>query len=491
MDRRRFIRQAAAYGGSVATAGGVEPAAAQTQVTHHLVLTARDLGAGNGKGDDGAILTAAIERSFGTLASSQSTTPITIDFGDGQNVYNLQSPIVVQQNHIRLVGNGAVLSCRGDHAIVGAHADSANILFGFQVSGFTLKGQLQGDAILIRSGSQCAVEGIRNYGKIDGALVHFTGVTSSRSRDIKSDGEFGSSCRHVIRESVYEKTRGQFVNCIANAHDDLLGYACTGAGAFLAESDAFSLSGDFEVCAGPGVDVLNCRFGTLSIYAEKNGQAASKIAADTPDDIRIRSAQGKLISRSSNITIFQTVCGGEWVAGIVPNSVHIAGADECLIIANALAGNMRIERGSIRNTLGAQARFIGQLLDEGTGTIDLMNGLISRSPIGYRKGAGGSVVQSGGKSTTVTLNTLSGEVAIHPAPLAARSEVLFRLTNNQIEPDDEISVWRKSGGTGGAYTLRVDSVANGSCVIVLENRSSATLAEQVIIGFAIRKAAAN
>src|SRR5690606_9185272 len=121
------------------------------------------------------------------------------------------------------------------------------------------------------------------------------------------------------------------------------------------------------------VDLLNCRFGTVSIYTEKNGQSASKIALDTPDDVRIRSAQGELISRSSNIMVVQTVCGGEAVAGVVPNNVHIAGGDECLIVANSLAGNVRIEPGSMRNYIGMQARFIGQLLDEGTGTVDLTN----------------------------------------------------------------------------------------------------------------------
>jgi hypothetical protein len=403
----------------------------------------------------------------------------------------------VQQNNVRLVGSGAVLLCHGNNAIVGSHNASPNILFGFYVSGFTLQGRLQSDAIVIRSGSQCKIEGIRNYAQIEGAIVHFIGVMSSHSSNIKSDGEFGSSCRHIIRESVYEKTRGQFANCIANTHDDLLGYKCTGAGAFLAESDAFSLSGDFEVCQGPGVDLLNCRFGTVSIYAEKNGQSASNTAFDTPDDIRIRSAPGELINRSSNIMVFQTICGGEAVAGAVPNSVHVTGGDECLIVANSLAGNVRIEPGSMRNHIGVQARFVGQLLDEGTSTVDLTNtsargSYISSGPsLGYGQGTVGSVRQKDRKSASVTLNALSGEIVTCPSFLPTGGEVLFKLANSQIEADDEVSVWRKSGGTNGVYTLRIDGVAPGSCLVALGNRSSMDLAEAVTIGFAVRKAMPN
>jgi hypothetical protein len=69
--------------------------------------------------------------------------------------------------------------------------------------------------------------------------------------------------------------------------------------------------------------------------------------------------------------------------------------------------------------------------------------------------------------------------------------VLFKLANSQIEADDEVSVWRKSGGTNGVYTLRIDGVAPGSCLVALGNRSSMDLAEAVTIGFAVRKAMPN
>jgi hypothetical protein len=91
MDRRRFFRHVASYSsGAVVIGAGGEPAVAQGEATLPLVLTASSLGAtGNGRGDDGARLTAAIEERFGTLANRQSFTPVTIDFGDGRNVYKI------------------------------------------------------------------------------------------------------------------------------------------------------------------------------------------------------------------------------------------------------------------------------------------------------------------------------------------------------------------------------------------------------------------
>jgi hypothetical protein len=385
--RRRLLRSAALIvGGAVCGSAAVQamqPAPAPTApslsgtsqigVGTGQVITARSLGArGDGTGDDGAILTAAIERMAGTLASSQSRSPIVIEFGDSRFVYRLVTPIVVQQNHICLSGNGAVLQCAGQSAIIGDHDAAANILFGFQVCGFVLHGSTAGDAIVIRSGSQCKVENIRNYATVGGAIVALQGTISSQTRSIKSDGELGAACWSLVREAIYEKTRGRHFNCIANRHEDLLGYYCAGAGVLLDESDAFHIAGDFEKCRGPGVDLLNSRFGTVSIYTEVNGQGATLRGDDTPDDIRIRSADGTLISRSSNILVTQTVSGGAQVRGASPNSVHIMNADECLIVHNFLGGNIRIEPGSKRNNVGMQARFIGQFIDQGEGTVSML-----------------------------------------------------------------------------------------------------------------------
>jgi hypothetical protein len=345
---------------------------AQSLAPEAQIITARSLGAaGDGTGDDGAVLTAAIRSLVGTLATHQSTTPLCIDFGDGRFVYNLQTPIVVQQNHVRLRGEGAILQCNSAHAIVGDHASSANILFGVGIHGFTLKGRIAGDAIVIKSGSQCNVTDIRNYASIAGSIVAFLSVLSSRTRAIKSDGEFGATCRSILREDVYEKTPGHFFNCIANRHEDLLGYGCSGAAVHLNESDAFVIEGDFENCDGPAADLLNSRFGTISIYTEVNGQRASNAGSDTADDIRIRSAPGKLISRSSNIIISQTMCGGAQVQGRTPNNVHIVSGDECLIVNSFVGGNIAIEAGSRRNRVGLQGRFSGKLIDRGQQTISI------------------------------------------------------------------------------------------------------------------------
>jgi hypothetical protein len=320
--------------------------------------------------DHGALLTAALEARFATLATFQSRSPVEIWFGDSRYTYNLETPIYVQQNYIRLRSEGAILQCSGTNAIIASYDGSGNILFGVEISGFTLKGTVGDDAIIIQSGSQCEVNNIRNYATVGLAVVHFQGTISSRTSAIKSDNELGG-CYNVIRETILEKTPTHYFNCIANKHEGVLAYETTSAGASFNESDSFYIAGDFEACDGPGVDVLNGRFGTIAIYAEVNGQAATGAGTDVPGDIRIRSAGGTLFSRSLSMTVAGSKCSGQLVNALTPNNVHILGGDDCLIVGNDFGGNMRIDAGSSRNTVGVQSRWIGTLTNSGSDTINM------------------------------------------------------------------------------------------------------------------------
>ena len=109
--------------------------------------------------------------------------------------------------------------------------------------------------------------------------------------------------------------------------------------------------------------------------------------------------------------------------------------------------------------------------------------------IGYIGGTSPAVTQATSKATGVTLNRLGGAITTNAAALAATTDVSFTLTNSTIGVDDQITVWRKSGGTAGAYAVSVDSVAAGSCVITLRNKSGGSLSEAPVIGFTVIKAA--
>lgn len=116
---------------------------------------------------------------------------------------------------------------------------------------------------------------------------------------------------------------------------------------------------------------------------------------------------------------------------------------------------------------------------------------VSKFGIGYRtgSGSGGTVTQATSKSTGVTLNTACGRITMNAAALAATTKVAFTLTNSLIEAVDIILINIASGNTASAYKVQVDSVAAGSCVIVLHNESLGLLSEAVVLNFAILKGA--
>lgn len=111
----------------------------------------------------------------------------------------------------------------------------------------------------------------------------------------------------------------------------------------------------------------------------------------------------------------------------------------------------------------------------------------SSGGVGYATGAGGTITQATSKSTGVTLNRPVGQITTNNAALAAGAVVLFTVTNSTVAVGDVIVIQRASGGTAGAYFMYVDSVANGSFVVSLQNGSGGSLSEAVTLSFAVLK----
>lgn len=107
--------------------------------------------------------------------------------------------------------------------------------------------------------------------------------------------------------------------------------------------------------------------------------------------------------------------------------------------------------------------------------------------IGYATGAGGTVTQATSKSTAVTLNTVTGQVTMNAAALAADTTVSFTLTNSAIAATDLVVLNHLSGGTAGAYTLNAQAAA-GSASVNVRNITAASLSEAIVIAFAVIKA---
>lgn len=110
--------------------------------------------------------------------------------------------------------------------------------------------------------------------------------------------------------------------------------------------------------------------------------------------------------------------------------------------------------------------------------------------IGYGTGAGGIVTQATNKSTGATLNTVSGQITMNGAALAAAAEVSFTLTNSAVAATDVVMVSIASGATAGAYSVQCDAVAAGSCRISVGNRSTGSLSEAIVLNFVVIKSVA-
>lgn len=108
--------------------------------------------------------------------------------------------------------------------------------------------------------------------------------------------------------------------------------------------------------------------------------------------------------------------------------------------------------------------------------------------IGYIIGNGGNVTQVTSKSTGVLLNKPCGRITMTADALAAGATVSFVLTNSSIAATDLLILNHSSGGTAGAYALTAQCGA-GKATITVRNLGSASLAEAIVIGFAVHKAA--
>jgi len=106
---------------------------------------------------------------------------------------------------------------------------------------------------------------------------------------------------------------------------------------------------------------------------------------------------------------------------------------------------------------------------------------------GYTTGSGGVVTQLTSKSTGVTLSKPTGQITLNNAALAADTTVSFTLTNTVIEANDILILNHISTGSAGSYLLNAGSAA-GSATINVRNITTGSLAEAIVIAFAVIKA---
>lgn len=93
------------------------------------------------------------------------------------------------------------------------------------------------------------------------------------------------------------------------------------------------------------------------------------------------------------------------------------------------------------------------------------------------------------KTTSVTLNKLTGQITTTNDALASGASVSFTLNNTLIGLTDFPSVVIGSGATSGAYAAFVSTVGSGSCTVSIRNISGGSLSEAITLNFMLFKGA--
>lgn len=111
--------------------------------------------------------------------------------------------------------------------------------------------------------------------------------------------------------------------------------------------------------------------------------------------------------------------------------------------------------------------------------------------IGYETGAGGSITQQTSRTTSVTLNTITGTITTSSASLAAEATADFVVTNSTVAIGDTIILSMQSGSNSGGTLVNVIAVAAGSFSIRVHNGNAALGTAEtgaIIINYAVIKA---
>lgn len=162
------------------------------------------------------------------------------------------------------------------------------------------------------------------------------------------------------------------------------------------------------------------------------------------------------LSASLAATITRNVVGASSFLQLTGNGSAGVG-----ILGKDASNNLLIERGSD----GATALSI----DRTTGITSSPLGILVNAPtaagIGYGTGAGSSVTQITSATTSVTLNTLCGQITTVAQNLVAGAIASFTFTNSTIAATDLVHVLLKSGQNITGTWARARAFAAGSCII--------------------------
>ena len=124
-----------------------------------------------------------------------------------------------------------------------------------------------------------------------------------------------------------------------------------------------------------------------------------------------------------------------------------------------------------------------------TGNISTPNVTLSDAGIGYKQGSGGYVTQTGSRTTTVTLNSVTGRILLYNVIVPAEYSDTFTFNNSYITANDLLYIAHISNGTMSLYDITA-TPQNGYAVITVRNNSNdPSPPEEPLLGFMVFKAA--
>ena len=157
----------------------------------------------------------------------------------------------------------------------------------------------------------------------------------------------------------------------------------------------------------------------------------------------------------------------------------VAAADTVLVALGKLQAqinNAMLLTGN--QTVAGNKSFTGSVLITGSGAI------------GYGVGAGGTVSQATDKSTSVSLNKLSGTITMNAAALAPGASVWFTQTNSLATAVDSVVANATNEAVVNPASYDIDAlVGDGVILYAVRNRTGGALAEAVRVNFTVHKGA--
>ena len=104
--------------------------------------------------------------------------------------------------------------------------------------------------------------------------------------------------------------------------------------------------------------------------------------------------------------------------------------------------------------------------------------------------SGGTVTQATDKTTAVTLNKNTGEIVTAAGAIGAGASTAFVLNNLTIDPHDNVVINVKSGSSAvGVYLVWCETIAKGSCNVVIRNVGGTAYNEVLKLQFTVLKGA--